>query len=262
MNLDLTNKNALVCGSSRGIGKATAIELALLGANVILMARNESVLQEVIKTLPTQNGQQHSYIVADYADFDEVIKQISVFLLKKPIHILINNTGGPPSGAITEATPEAFLGAFQNHLIANHRLTTLVMEGMKKEKFGRIINIVSTSVKQPLDGLGVSNTTRAAVAGWAKTMSNELAKFGITVNNVLPGATRTDRLEQIIAANATKKSTTIETIADEMKNEIPMRRFAEAEEIAAAVAFLASPSAAYITGVSLPVDGGRIKSLS
>ena len=262
MNLDLTNKNALVCGSSRGIGKATAIELALLGANVILMARNESVLQEVIKTLPAKNEQQHSYIVADYADFDEIIKQISVFLLKKTIHILINNTGGPPSGAITEATPEAFLSAFQNHLIANHRLTTLVMEGMKKEKFGRIINIVSTSVKQPLDGLGVSNTTRAAVAGWAKTMSNELAKFGITVNNVLPGATRTDRLEQIIAANATKKSITVETIADEMKNEIPMRRFAEAEEIAAAVAFLASPSAAYITGVSLPVDGGRIKSLS
>jgi 3-oxoacyl-[acyl-carrier protein] reductase len=262
MNLDLSNKNALVCGGSRGIGKATAIELALLGANVILMARNETVLQEVIRILPAKNNQKHSYIVGDYADFDEVIKQISVFLIEKPIHILINNTGGPPGGAIAEATPEAFLSAFQNHLIANHRLTTLLMEGMKKEQFGRIINIVSTSVKQPLDGLGVSNTTRAAVAGWAKTMSNELAKFGITVNNILPGATRTDRLEQIIATNASKKTVDIEDIANEMKSEIPMRRFAEAEEIAAAVAFLASPAAGYITGVSLPVDGGRIKSLS
>jgi 3-oxoacyl-[acyl-carrier protein] reductase len=262
MNLDLSHKNALVCGGSRGIGKATAIELALLGANVILMARNETILQEVIAILPAKNNQKHSYIVGDYADFDEVIKQISVLLIEKPIHILINNTGGPPGGAIAEATPEAFLSAFQNHLIANHRLTTLVIEGMKKEQFGRIINIVSTSVKQPLDGLGVSNTTRAAVAGWAKTMSNELAKFGITVNNVLPGATRTDRLEQIIATNANKKAVDVENIADEMKSEIPMRRFAEAEEIAAAVAFLASPSASYITGVSLPVDGGRIKSLS
>jgi 3-oxoacyl-[acyl-carrier protein] reductase len=262
MNLDLSNKNALVCGGSRGIGKATAIELALLGANVILMARNETVLQEVIRILPAKNNQKHSYIVGDYADFDEVIKQISVFLIEKPIHILINNTGGPPGGAIAEATPEAFLSAFQNHLIANHRLTTLLMEGMKKEQFGRIINIVSTSVKQPLDGLGVSNTTRAAVAGWAKTMSNELAKFGITVNNILPGATRTDRLEQIIATNASKKTVDIEDVANEMKSEIPMRRFAEAEEIAAAVAFLASPAAGYITGVSLPVDGGRIKSLS
>ncbi len=262
MNLDLSNKNALVCGGSRGIGKAVAIELASLGANVILIARNETVLQEVIAILPTSNNQKHSYIVGDYVDFDEIIKQISVFLVKKSIHILINNTGGPPGGVIAEATPEAFLSAFQNHLIANHRLTTLLMEGMKKEQFGRIINIVSTSVKQPLDGLGVSNTTRAAVAGWAKTMSNELAKFGITVNNILPGATRTDRLEQIIAANANKKSVEIENIADEMKNEIPMRRFAEAEEIAAAVAFLASPAASYITGVSLAVDGGRIKSLS
>lgn len=262
MNLDLSNKNALVCGGSRGIGKAAAIELASLGANVILMARNETVLQEVIGILPTPNNQKHSYIVGDYADFDEIIKQISVFLIKNPIHILINNTGGPPGGAIAEATSEDFLSAFQNHLIANHRLTTLLMEGMKKEQFGRIINIVSTSVKQPLDGLGVSNTTRAAVAGWAKTMSNELAKFGITVNNILPGATRTDRLEQIIAANASKKAVEIERIEDEMKNEIPMRRFAEAEEIAAAVAFLASPAASYITGVSLAVDGGRVKSLS
>jgi 3-oxoacyl-[acyl-carrier protein] reductase len=262
MNLDLSNKTALVCGGSRGIGKAAALELASLGADVVVMARNETALGKLIAELPCENGQKHSYIVADYASFDDVLEKIKNFIAKNPIHILINNTGGPPAGAITEASYEAFLSAFQNHLIANHRLTTLLLEGMKSEKYGRIINIISTSVKQPLDGLGVSNTTRAAVAGWAKTLSNEVAKFGITVNNVLPGATRTDRLEEIIAANANKKNMEIEAIEHEMLAEIPMKRFAEAKEVAAAIAFLASPAAAYITGVSLPVDGGRIKSLN
>jgi 3-oxoacyl-[acyl-carrier protein] reductase len=162
---------------------------------------------------------------------------------------------------VASATPEAFLQAYHNHLICNHLLATMLMDGMKNDNYGRIINIVSTSVKQPLEGLGVSNTTRAAVAGWAKTLSNELAPFGITVNNVLPGATRTERLEEIIVGGAAKKGKTTEEIEAEMKREIPMARFAAAEEVAAAVAFLASPAAAYITGVSIPIDGGRIKGL-
>jgi 3-oxoacyl-[acyl-carrier protein] reductase len=259
MNLDLRGKNALVCGGSKGIGKASAIELALLGANITLVARNEERLQNVVALLDKSQGQQHDFVIIDFADTEALKVNINALLVAKNYHILINNTGGPMAGPIATATPEAFLQAYHNHLICNHLLATMLMEGMKKDDYGRIINIVSTSVKQPLEGLGVSNTTRAAVAGWAKTLSNELAPFGITVNNVLPGATRTERLEEIIVGGANKKGKTTEEIEVEMKREIPMARFAVAEEVAAAVAFLASPAAAYITGVSIPVDGGRIK---
>jgi 3-oxoacyl-[acyl-carrier protein] reductase len=261
MNLDLSNKNALVCGSSKGIGKAIAIELALLGANVTLVARNEERLQSVYSQLDISKNQKHQYVIIDFSDILSLQETASTLVKEKNYHILINNTGGPPAGEITNATPEAFIQAYHNHLICNHLLATTLLEGMKHEQYGRIINIISTSVKQPLEGLGVSNTTRAAVAGWAKTLSNEVAKFGITVNNVLPGATRTERLEEIIVGGANKKNVQIEDIEMEMKKEIPMRRFAEAHEVAAAVAFLASPAAAYITGVSIPVDGGRIKGL-
>jgi 3-oxoacyl-[acyl-carrier protein] reductase len=261
MNLDLKGKNALVCGGSKGIGKASAIELALLGSNVTLVARNEERLQNVIAILDKSKGQQHNFVMIDFADVDLLKTSINNLLVNKNYHILINNTGGPAAGPVASATPEAFLQAYHNHLICNHLLSTMLMDGMKNDNYGRIINIVSTSVKQPLEGLGVSNTTRAAVAGWAKTLSNELAPFGITVNNVLPGATRTERLEEIIVGGAAKKGKTTEEIEAEMKREIPMARFAAAEEVAAAVAFLASPAAAYITGVSIPVDGGRIKGL-
>lgn len=261
MNLDLKGKSALVCGGSKGIGKAIAIELALLGANVTLLARNKVQLEETLNLLERSKGQQHGYLCVDFSNLDSLKEKISTLLSVKTYHILINNTGGPPAGPIVEASQEAFLQAYHNHLICNHTLSTMLIEGMKKEGYGRIINIISTSVKQPLEGLGVSNTTRAAVAGWSKTLSNEVAQFGITVNNVLPGATRTERLEEIIAGGALKKGLSTEEIEKEMKKEIPMRRFAFAAEVAAAAAFLASPAAAYITGVSIPVDGGRIKGL-
>ncbi len=261
MNLNLKGKNALVCGSSKGIGKACAIALSNLGANVILLARNADLLMDAIKELNLSDGQHHSFIVADTSNAEGLSKKIKSLVASRSIHILVNNTGGPIGGAILSATPEDFIAAYQNHLITNHILAGIVVPGMKKAGYGRIINIISTSVKIPLKGLGVSNTTRGAVASWAKTLSNELASFGITVNNVLPGATATDRLTDIIESKANKTQKSKEQISEEMKEEIPMGRFGLPEEIASAVAFLASPAAAYITGVSIPVDGGRTGSL-
>lgn len=258
MNLDLKNKQAIVCGSTQGIGKAVALELANLGASVTLIARNEESLKKTKQELSTQHGQLHSYICADFSKPDELKTLIESYLQRQPIvHVLVNNTGGPPAGPIANAKPEEFLSAFNNHLICNHILTQACAEGMKNAKYGRVINIISTSVKLPLANLGVSNTIRAAVANWSKTMANELGKFNITVNNVLPGATATTRLQSIIETKASKTGHATDEISKEMIAEIPMGRFAEATEIANAVAFLASPAASYINGINLPVDGGR-----
>lgn len=262
MNLDLKNKRALVCGSTQGIGKATAIELAKLGANITLLARNEEALKKVKSELPDNGNQLHSYLCVDFSDTGQLNNLVNSFIQRVgPVNILVNNTGGPPSGPIVNARTEEFLQAFNNHLVCNHILAQACLEGMKNTGYGRIINIISTSVKQPLPNLGVSNTIRAAVANWAKTMANELGKFGITVNNVLPGATATQRLSSIIETKALKTGAANEAIKKEMLHEIPMGRFAEPQEIAAAVAFLASPAAAYINGINLPVDGGRTGNL-
>jgi len=261
MDLNLKGKNALVGGSSKGIGKAIAIELAALGANVTLVSRNAVLLSETLNELDRTSGQQHDFLVADFSDSADLKKKVSGLVATKNIHILVNNTGGPPGGPITRAKVEEFVQAFHNHLICNHLLTTSVLAGMKKDGFGRIINIISTSVKAPIDGLGVSNTTRGAVANWAKTMANELGAFGITVNNVLPGATQTGRLEEIIQKRASNAKVSPDVMVEQWKAGIPMKRFAEAKEVGAAVAFLASPAAAYITGINLPVDGGRTKNL-
>jgi 3-oxoacyl-[acyl-carrier protein] reductase len=261
MNLDLSGKHALVGGSSQGLGKASAIELALLGANITLMARDENRLKATLAVLDRSFGQEHRYIVVDFTQPNTLKQAVEKLVAEHPVHILVNNTGGPPAGAAHTAQPNDYLSAFQNHLICNQILMQTVLEGMKAASFGRIINIISTSVKQPLDNLGVSNTIRGAVANWAKTLANELAQFGITVNNVLPGATYTARLETIIQNNALKKSMTEDDIIAEMEQEVPARRIGEAHEVGAAVAFLASPAAAYINGINLPVDGGRTRSL-
>lgn len=261
MDLSLTGKNALVCGSSKGIGKASAIALAQLGANVTLVARSATVMADLVKDLDHTQGQRHDFLQADFTDSADLKKKVRGLTSGKTIHVLINNTGGPPGGPITEADVSEFEQAFHNHLVCNHLLTQAVIGGMKAAGYGRIINIISTSVKQPIPGLGVSNTVRAAVANWSKTMAGELAPFGITVNNVLPGMTSTDRLQEIIDANAEKRSTTSETVSQAMIGEIPVGRFADASEIAAGVAFLASPAASYITGINLPIDGGRTRSL-
>lgn len=260
MNISLLNKNALVCGSTQGIGKASAIELALLGANVTLIARDEEKLKATIAELDASQNQKHSYFIADFND-KTTVKELAAKVKNNTYHILVNNSGGPPAGPILDAGPEDFLSAFRSHLVVAHLLSQAVVPGMKKEGYGRIINIISTSVKLPLPGLGVSNTIRAAVGNWAKTLANEVGQYGITVNNVLPGATSTKRLQTIIENNAAKKGKTEEEITIHMSTEIPAKRFGKPEEIAAAVAFLASPAASYINGINVPVDGGRTGNL-
>lgn len=262
MNLDLKNKRALVCGSTQGIGKAAAMELAAMGANVTLVARNEQSLKQVKSELPDNGQQLHSYLCVDFNEPEKLRELTQQFIQRAgPVHILVNNTGGPPAGPANTAKSEDFVNAFNNHLLCNHVLMQTCVEGMKNCGYGRIINVISTSVKQPLPNLGVSNTIRAAVANWAKTLANELGQFGITVNNVLPGATATQRLSGIIQNRAIKNQLEENAVKNEMLHEIPMKRFAEPSEIANAIAFLASPAAGYINGVNLPVDGGRTASL-
>jgi 3-oxoacyl-[acyl-carrier protein] reductase len=261
MNLSLENKTALVCGSTQGIGWATAFELANLGANCILMARNELALQEAITKLPTPFNQAHGYLVANFDEPETVRATIEQFVAKHTVHVLINNSGGPAGGPIISAKEEDFINTFNRHLICNHILTKAVVPDMQAAGYGRIINIISTSVKIPLHNLGVSNTIRGAVASWSKTMANELGQFNITVNNVLPGATSTGRLQSIIETNANKKSVAVQEVEEEMKKEIPMKRFAEPSELANVIAFLASPAASYVNGVNIPVDGGRTGSM-
>lgn len=261
MNLDLRNKNALVGGSSKGIGKATAQELALLGANVTLMARSADLLAEAMKSLDTSQGQHHNFLTVDFEQVDDLRRKMHVLTSNKTIHILVNNTGGPAGGPIVEATLEAFTQALNNHLLCNHVLAQALVPGMKQAGYGRIINVISTSVKSPIDNLGVSNTTRAAVANWSKTLANEIAKYGITVNNLLPGATNTERLQGLQKAWAAQRGITQEEMAEQMKKSIPLGRIGEAHEIGGVIAFLASPAAAYITGTNITVDGGRTKML-
>ncbi|GHE84985.1 SDR family oxidoreductase [Thalassotalea profundi] len=262
MNIDLTNKSALVCGSSQGIGKACAIELAQLGANVTLFSRNKASLEKVLTILDTSKNQQHKILIADFSKPEEVKSAINAEVRKSGgYEILINNTGGPAPGLANVADAENFIDAFNLHLVSNHHLVQALLPYMKQQAYGRIINVISTSVKQPLPGLGVSNTIRGAVASWAKTLANELGEFGITVNNVLPGATATSRLDAIIEGKAKKQNISVEQATNNEKAVIPMRRFATPEEFAYAAAFLASPSAGYITGINLPVDGGRTSCL-
>lgn len=257
MEISLKGRTALVSGSSQGIGLAIAREFAEQGATVIMLARNQSVLEEQVELLAAPEKQAHEYRVADFSDLSQVRSVISELCSKHSIEILVNNTGGPPAGPILEASEEAFLTAFSQHLICNHILTRSVVPCMRRAGYGRIINIISTSVKIPLRNLGVSNTIRGAVASWAKTMSYELGPFNITVNNILPGYTETARLESLIALNAEKRGVEEDIIRHEMLSDIPLQRFGKSSEAAAVAAFLASPAASYVNGVSIPVDGGR-----
>ncbi len=262
MDLSLIGKRALVCGSSGGIGEAIAKLYADQGAEVILFARNKEKLHTVCSALSKSENQNHQFIVADFDQPKQVESVLISFQQKdpKPIHIVVHNSGGPPLGPLPEASADDLRIAFNRLLVSAQLISRLLIEGMRKEAYGRIINVISTSVKEPLHGFGVSNTIRAAVANWGKTMSNELAKDGITVNNLLPGSTATDRMTEIIGFRAKKRGVTFNEVMEEMKASIPAGRLASPEEIANAAAFLASPAASYITGINLPVDGGRTRS--
>lgn len=262
MDLSLQHKRALVCGSSQGIGRAVAFQFAHQGASVVLAGRNEARLREICASLPAQAHQSHAYLVADFSDPSGLKAAVEAHLAAHPgLEILVNNTGGPAPGPAHLADPASFLAAFQQHLICNQLLVQALLPGMQAKQYGRVINIISTSVKQPIAGLGVSNTIRGAVASWAKTLAGELGPFGITVNNVLPGPTRTQRLEQIFENRSKKTGKPRDEVIAEELAQVPAKRFAEPEEIACAVGFLASPCAGFINGVNLPIDGGRTLSL-
>jgi 3-oxoacyl-[acyl-carrier protein] reductase len=261
MNLDLTGKRALVCGSTQGIGRAAATELASLGASITLLARDADKLQKVISHLPADDTESHHFIVADFTQPERLKAELEKYLEDHTIDILINNTGGPPAGPAIEASVDEYLAAFSQHIICNQLLTQAVVPGMKEAGWGRIINVISTSAKAPIKGLGVSNTIRGAVANWAKTLSFELAPFGITVNNVLPSTAMTGRLQSLIKSRADKEEKTLEQVEKDMINEIPAGKIGTPEDVAAAIAFLATPAASYINGINLPVDGGKTPNL-
>jgi 3-oxoacyl-[acyl-carrier protein] reductase len=261
MDISLKGKSAVICGSSQGIGLAAAKELAVNGANCILMARNPEALQSAVAQLAVTGDQHHQWVAADFADNHSVEKAIKKITDKQRVEILINNTGGPKAGPILEASTDVFEQAFRQHLINNQILARTVTPGMKNAGYGRIINIISTSVKTPLVNLGVSNTIRLAVASWSKTLANEIGQFNITVNNILPGLTQTQRLDELVkhTADTVKKEQAF--IEFQLKESVPMKRFGNPEEIANVIAFLASPAASYVNGANIAVDGGRTPAL-
>ncbi len=262
MDLNLDNKNALICGSSQGIGKAIALQFAEMGANVILLARNEDKLKETVNQLANNGNQKHSYITANLDRPNDLIKKVKNILTEYGIiQLLVNNSGGPAPGSIFDASTSDLESAFRQHIISSQLLTQLLVDGMKKSNFGRIINIISIGLKQPIENLGVSNTIRGAMGSWSKTLSRELAQFGITVNNILPGYTLTNRLLSLFEHRAKEKKISIEEEQNNISMVVPAQRLGKPEEIAFAVSFLASEQASYINGINLPVDGGFLSSL-
>ena len=259
VNLDLSGHRALVCGASKGIGAQAAIMMAEAGAKVTLVARSEEGLKATLENMP--NSSEHTVLPLDLSDTDSIKSKVEQTVGSEPYTILVCNTGGPKAGPLSEADTENLESGFRMHVLANQKLLEAVLPGMKQKEYGRIINVISTSVKIPIPNLGVSNTIRGAVANWAKTLSMELGSFGITVNNVLPGYTQTERLEALIAAAAGRLGKSEDEVIKMWKGKVPAGRFGDPKETAAAISFLASPMASYINGVNLPVDGGRTGSL-
>jgi len=261
MEINLKNKTAWVFGGSKGIGRAIAIQLSKSGANILLISRNKTDLIKTKEELDVKRGQNHDFISVDMSNIPLLKKTLQNYINLNSVDIVINNSGGPIGGPAHTAEVDEYLSAFNQHVLSAQIINQLVLPIMKRKHFGRIINIISTSVKQPIEGLGVSNTIRGAMANWSKTLSVELGQFGITVNNILPGATKTERLIQLIQNKASKNNQSTELVADTMKKSIPAGRFADPDEVAYIVVFLCSGFANYINGINIPVDGGRTKSL-
>ena len=261
MEINLQNKTAWVFGGSKGIGRAIAIELSKAGANILLIARNKTALQKTLKELCVKRQQEHDFISLDMSNPDSVVAALKSYRNVHSVDIVVNNSGGPAGGPAHTADLSEYVHGFYQHVLSAQAISRVALQQMKRKQFGRIINIISTSVKQPIPGLGVSNTIRGAMANWAKTLASELGQFGVTVNNILPGATNTERLHGLIEASSKNKNISKQSLVEKMKKDIPVGRFAEPQEIAGAVVFLCSDFANYINGVNLPIDGGRTKSL-
>ncbi len=262
MNLSLNGKRALVCGASQGIGRAIAMRFAEMGASVTIIARSAEKLKNTLVELHQETGQVHSFITADFSNQETAFPKIKNIIDEgKEFDILVNNTGGPPPGQLQNASVDDMLLAFNMHVIMSQLLMQAVIPAMKKNGFGRLINVISIGVKQPVENLGVSNTIRGAMASWAKTLSRELAPYGITVNNLLPGQTKTSRLDNLIKNNAEKAGISFEEAAENMVSKIPAGRLGKPEELAAAAGFLASDKSGFINGINLPVDGGFLQCL-
>lgn len=251
----MKQRRALICGASQGIGLATAQRLSEMGMTLTLLSRTESKLKNSLREL---KGEGHDYVAADIGDLKSWKDELHARHQQNPYTVVVLNSGGPKSGPITRAEPEQFLQAMTNHLVANSVIVGLFLEEMRKQNFGRVITVTSTSVKIPLPNLGVSNTARAAVAAWGKTLANEVAAFGITVNNVMPGYTDTPRLRELIENAAGLAQKSYAEMETQWKNQVPMKRFAQASETADLIGFLASEKASYITGQNIAVDGGRL----
>ena len=259
MDIVLTGKKALVGGSTRGLGKAVAMQLAECGAEVTLLARNEEKLKAALADLPVPAGQKHGFLAADFSDFDSFQRVVSGYFANRGTDILVNNTHGPAAGGVTEKSIADYQAAFDTLFKTVVFLTSAALPSMQKNGFGRIINISSLSIRQPIPHLALSNIIRPAVSAWAKSLSSEVARYGITVNNILTGYFDTERINEIYSGQALKLGITLEEHKARMARDVPARRFGKPEEYGYLAAFLASEQAAYITGANIPIDGGLTK---
>ena len=261
MNISLKSKRALVGGSSKGLGNAVAKQLARSGATVTLLSNNEQRLINTVNDLKEQTGLNHDYLVVDYNNFEEYQKKIEEYLLVNPIDILINNTQGPRGGDVMNVSIEDYQKSF-DLLFKSVVITTMIaLKNMKKNKWGRIINMASMSVKEPLQYLALSNSIRSALTTWGKTLSNDLGSYNITVNNILTGYFNTQRINQLNSEKAKKLNINIEEVYQSMKELVPLKRIGDPREFAYLITFLASDNAAYINGANIPIDGGLIRSM-